>query len=99
MPNKEAETAPDYLAISMRLLDHAKVKGFYFRRVMPSVDAPLVGVRYRPGWTEVVRIDGWKENCSAWRQPNRLVLAGPPVGADEYVSGSALHVLNRVATW
>lgn len=98
MPDKETE-APDYLTISMRLLDHAKRKGFYFRRAMPTVDAPLVGVRYRPNWTEVVRIDGWRENCSAWKQPNRLVLAAPPAGAEDYVSGSALHVLNQVATW
>lgn len=99
MPRQDTTETPDYLTISMRLLDHAKVKGFYFHRAMPTVDAPLVGTRHRPGWTEVIRIDGWRENCSAWKQPNRLVLADPPIGADDYVSGSALNVLNRVVTW
>ena len=33
------------------------------------------------------------------KQLNRLVLADPPAGAEDYVTGSALHVLNRVATW
>ena len=96
---QDTTETPEYLTISMRLLDHAKVKGFYFRRTKPTVDAPLVGVRYRRIWTEVIRIDGWRENCTAWKQPNRLVLAGPPVGAEDYVEGSALNVLNRVATW
>lgn len=102
MPNVTEETkdAPrDWLEISMRLLDHAKVRGFYFRRARPLADAPLVGTRYRNGKTEVVRIDGWRRNCQAWRQPNMLVLARPPENAEEYVSGSALNVLNRVACW
>lgn len=98
MPDDQTEV-PDYLTISTRLLDHAKVKGFHFRRVLATVDAPLVGVRYRPRRTEVIRIDGWRANCSAWKQPNRLVLSGPPVGAEDYVEGSALNVLNRVLTW
>lgn len=95
----EDSEIPDYLTISMRLLDHAKIKGFYFRRTVATVDAALVGTRYRPGWTEVIRIDGWRENCSAWRQQNRLVLARPPEGAEDYVSGSALNVLNHVVNW
>lgn len=94
-----SDSAPDYVLISKRLLDHAKVHGFYFRRTKPIVDAPLVGIRYRPGWTEVVRIDGWRQNCSAWRQASRLVLAAPPAGSKDYVSGSALNVLNKVVTW
>lgn len=91
--------APDYLTISMRLLDHAKVHGFYFRRTKPTPDAPLEGIRYRKDWTEVVRIDGWSADCQAWKQPNPLVLAKPPANAEDYASGSALNVLNRVATW
>lgn len=90
---------PDYLTISMRLLDHAKVHGFHFCRTKPTVDAPLVGIRYRKNWTEVVRIDGWRADCSAWKQPNRLVLARPPAKAEDHVSGSALNVLDRVVSW
>lgn len=95
----DADSAPDYLTISMRLLDHAKSHGFYFRRVKPLIDAPLIGIRYRHGLTEVIRIGGWSRDCSAWKQANRLVLARPPEDAEDYVSGSALHVLNRVVTW
>lgn len=99
MPAAETSDKDHYLAISKRLLDHAKVHGFYFRRARSSVDAPLVGTRYRAGITEVVRIDGWRHNCQAWRQPSRLVLAKPPTDATDYVSGSALNVLNRVVCW
>lgn len=31
--------------------------------------------------------------------PHRLVLSSPPEGADDYVEGSALNVLNQVVTW
>lgn len=99
MPSNKMTHAPDYLTISMELLNHAKRKGFHFRRTLPTVDAPMVGIRYRRTWTEVIRIDGWKENCSAWKQSNRLVLAGPPAGATDYIEGSALNVINRVITW
>lgn len=99
MPATETYDRDHYLDISKRLLDHTKVHGFHFRRTRPGVDAPLVGIRYRAGFTEVVRIDGWRHNCQAWRQPNKLVLAKPPQNATDYVSGSALHVLNRVVCW
>lgn len=89
----------DYLEISKALLGHAKAHGFFFRRASPHPDAALVGTRYRPAWTEVVRIDGWRSNCQAWKQPARLVLAAPPEDAFEYVAGSALNVPNRVACW
>jgi hypothetical protein len=100
MTHDQVEHSPvDYLSISLSLLDHAKAHGFYFRRVSPLVDAPIVGIRYRYSWTEVVRIDGWRKNCQAWKQPNKLVLAAPPVDAYDYVSGSALNVLNKVVCW
>lgn len=93
------ETPMDYLTISMSLLDHAKTHGFYFRRVAPRPDAAIVGIRYRHGWTEVVRLDGWRSNCQAWKQPTKLVLAVPPQDAFDHSSGSALNVLNRVVCW
>lgn len=89
----------DYLTISMSLLNHARTQGFYFRQAAPRPDAALVGTRFRHGWTEVVRIDGWRSNCQAWKQPGKLVLAIPSENASEHVSGSALHVLNRVVCW
>jgi hypothetical protein len=89
----------DYVEISKSLLDHAKTRGFYFRRVSLLSGAPLVGTRYRQCWTEVVRIDGWRSNCQAWKQPRKLVLAGPPENAFDQVSGSALNVLNKVVCW
>lgn len=67
--------------------------------VSPLSGAPLVGTRYRQGWTEVVRIDGWRSNCQAWKQPHKLVLAVPPKDAFDQVSGSALNVLNKVVYW
>lgn len=99
MSTDDTDDKDYYLELSKRLLDHAKVHGFYFRRARPGIDAPLVGIRYRAGVTEVVRIDGWRRNCQAWRQPSKLVLAKPPEDATEYVAGSALNVLNRVVCW
>jgi hypothetical protein len=101
--NQTADTtatkATDYLEISMQLLDRAKVHGFFFRRTKATKDAPLVGTRHRDGLIEVVRIDGWREKCSAWKQTSRLVLAKPPHDCQEYITGSALNVLNRVVIW
>jgi hypothetical protein len=93
------DNSDHYLEISKRLLDHAKVHGFYFRRTHPGRDAPLVGIRYRVGLTEVIRIDGWRHNCRAWRQQSKLVLAKPSEDAADYIEGSALNVLNKVVTW
>lgn len=89
----------DYVQISRRLFDHVQAHGFFFWRASPHPDAALIGARYRPGWTEVVRLNGWRSKCQAWKQPRRLVLAVPPPEAFEYLDGSALNVLNRVVCW
>ncbi|MGH4004446.1 MAG: hypothetical protein ACRDSO_10090 [Pseudonocardiaceae bacterium] len=63
--------SPD-LVIAMRLLDHAKLRGFQFRRSAPGEDGPLVGERVTGDWVDAIRIvgfsrDWWSAGCTAVR--------------------------------
>ncbi|MGH3923315.1 MAG: hypothetical protein ACRDTT_10675, partial [Pseudonocardiaceae bacterium] len=40
--------------IAKRLLDHARLRGFAFRRVAPGQDGPLVGKRVGGDWVDVI---------------------------------------------
>lgn len=63
----EATDSPD-VVIAKRLLDHARLGGFTFRRIAPGEDAPLVGYRLSDGWVDLVHIEGFSRDCFAWRK-------------------------------
>lgn len=93
-----AEDSPD-LMIAKRLLDHAKLRGFKFRRGAPGQDGALVGSRVTGGWVDFVHIEGFSRGCFAWRKrASSFIVPGDGLVAHR-VSGSALTVLNEVLTW
>lgn len=59
--------SPD-LVMAKRLLDHAKLDGFQFRRIAPGEDGPLVGNRVTGDWADTIHIQGFSRDCFAWRQ-------------------------------
>lgn len=90
--------SPD-LVIAMRLLDHAKLCGFEFRRGSPGEDGPLVGHRVSGNWVDIVHIEGFSRDCFAWRKrTSSLIVPGNEL-VERRVDGSALDVLNEVLTW
>lgn len=56
------------VVIAKRLLDHAKQRGFEFRRIAPGEDGPMVGYRVSGGWIDLIHIAGFSRDCFAWRQ-------------------------------
>ncbi|MGH3985307.1 MAG: hypothetical protein ACRDST_22125 [Pseudonocardiaceae bacterium] len=89
--------SPD-LVIAKRLLDHAKVSGFQFRRVA-GPDGALLGTRHTDVWTDTVYLDGFSRGCYATRE-RKVSLVAPGSALIEYRAiGDALNVLNAVLTW
>ncbi len=83
----------------MRLLDHAKLCGFQFRRNATGVDGPLVGHRVSGTWEDTIHIEGFSRDCFAWRsRMSSLIVPGNGL-VERRVAGSALDVLNEVLTW
>lgn len=94
-----AETDSPDLVIAKRLLDHAKLCGFEFRRVAPGVDGPLVGHRVSDRWVDLIHIEGFSRDCFAWRKRTTSLIV-PEGGLVEHrVDGRAVDVLNEVLTW
>jgi hypothetical protein len=90
--------SPD-LVTAKRLLDHAKLDGFQFRRVAPGEDGPLVGNRVTGGWADTIHIQGFSRDCFAWRQRrSSLIVIGEGI-VERRMEGSAVDVLNEVMTW
>lgn len=90
--------SPD-LVIAMRLLDHAKLRGFKFRRGAPGADGPLVGNRVTGDWVDTVHIEGFSRDCFAWRKrTSSLIVPGDGL-VERRVNGNALTVLYEVLTW
>ena len=90
--------SPD-VVIAKRLLDHAKLRGFAFRRAAPGEDGPLVGKRGGGAWVDIIHIAGFSRGCLAVRQrTSSLILVGNGL-VERRVEGSALDVLNEVLTW
>jgi hypothetical protein len=88
---------PD-LVIAMRLLDHAKLRGFEFRRAAPGEDGPLVGSRVTGDWVDVVHIEGFSQDCFAWRKRTCSLIV-PGGGLVEHrAHGSVLTVPDEVLT-
>lgn len=62
------ETDSPDVVIAKRLLDHAKLHGFEFRRIAPGEDGPLVGNRVCGDWVDLIHIEGFSRDCFAWRK-------------------------------
>ncbi|MGH3874741.1 MAG: hypothetical protein ACRDSR_25100 [Pseudonocardiaceae bacterium] len=90
--------SPD-LVIAKRLLDHLKLLGFQFQRAAPGEDGPLLGSRVGDGWVDLIHLEGFSRDCSAWRKrTSSLVVPGEAL-VQRRVHGHALTVLNDVLTW
>ncbi|MGH3941643.1 MAG: hypothetical protein ACRDTG_24035 [Pseudonocardiaceae bacterium] len=90
--------SPD-LVIAMRLLDHAKLRGFQFQRGAPGEDGPLLGNRVSGRWVDTIYIDGFSRDCFAWRKRiSPLIVPGGEL-VERRIDGDALTVLNEVLTW
>jgi hypothetical protein len=93
------ETDSPDLMIAKRLLDHAKLCGFEFRRVTPGEDGPLVGHRVTSHWADEIRLDGFSRDCSAQRKRRSTLIVHDEVLRERRVDGSALDVLGEALTW
>ncbi|MGH3937919.1 MAG: hypothetical protein ACRDTG_04675 [Pseudonocardiaceae bacterium] len=89
---------PD-LIIAMRLLDHAKLRGFQFQRVAKGPDGALLGTRRTGDWTDTLYIDGFSCNCYALRERTTSLVVPSNAQVECRASGDALNVLNAVLTW
>lgn len=93
-----AVDSPD-VVMAKRLLDHAKLCGFAFRRAAPGEDGPLVGKRVSGHWVDIIHLQGFSRDCLALRQrTSSLIVPGNGL-VERRVEGSALDVLNIVLTW
>ena len=90
--------SPD-LAIAKRLLDHLKTLGFQFQRVAPGEDGPLVGHRVSDDWLDLVHLEGFNDNCFAWRKRTSSLIVPGGALVERRAEGSALNVLNEVLMW
>lgn len=93
-----ATDSPD-LVIAMRLLDHAKLRGFEFQRVAEGPDGALLGTRHTGNWTDTVYLDGFSRDCYALRQRNSSLVLPGNVLVERRATGDALNVLNAALTW
>jgi hypothetical protein len=94
----ETADGPDVM-IAKRLLDHAKLGGFTFRRAAPGVDAPLVGHRVSDDWVDLIHLEGFSRGCFAWRKRTSSLIVSGDALVQRRVEGSALDVLNEVLAW
>jgi hypothetical protein len=93
------ETDSPDVVIAKRLLDHAKLRGFEFRRIAPGEDGPLVGNRVSGDWVDLIHIEGFSSDCFAWRQLISSLIIPERTLVERRVDGSAFDVLNEVLTW
>jgi hypothetical protein len=96
----EIADSPD-VVIAKQLLDHARLRGFTFQRTAPGVDGPLVGHRVSDDWIDLIHIEGFSDDCRAWREwTSSLRVSQDELGQRQHrVQGSAVDVLNEVLTW
>jgi hypothetical protein len=92
--------SPD-VVIAKQLLDHARLRGVTFQRAAPGADAALVGHRISEDRIDLIHIEGFSGDCSAWREwTSSLIVSPDQLGQRQYrVQGSAVQVLNEVLTW
>lgn len=86
--------SPD-LVIGKQLLDHAKLRGFQFRRAATGADGPLVGHRVSEEWHDTIHIAGFSRDCVAWRK-RRSSLIVPGNGLVERRSRAAHSPCSRI---
>jgi hypothetical protein len=85
--------------IAKRLLDHAKLRGFRFRRVAEGLDGAMLGTRRTGEWSDTVYLNGFSRDCYALRERiTSLVVPGHAL-VERRATGDALNVLNAVLTW
>ena len=96
----KAPDSPD-VVIAKQLLDHARLRGFTFQRATSGTDVTLVGHRISEDWIDVIRLEGFSHDCSAWREwTSSLIVSPDELGQCQHrVQGSAVDVLNEVLTW
>lgn len=87
------------VVIAKQLLDHAKQRGFEFRRIAPGEDGPMVGYRVSGGWIDLIHIAGFSGDCLAWRQRASSLILPEGALAQRRVEGSALDVLHEALAW
>lgn len=90
--------SPD-LVIAKLLVDHLKLGGFQFRRLVPGEDGPLVGHRVSDDWLDFVHIEGFSRDCLAWRKRTTSLIVPGGGLVERRVHGQAITVLNEVLTW
>lgn len=90
--------SPD-LVIAKRLLDHAKLCGFEFRRSAPGAAGSLVGNRMSDDWMDTIHIEGFSRDCFAWRKRRSSLMVSGDGLIERRVDDSAINVLNEVLTW
>jgi hypothetical protein len=92
--------SPD-VVVAKQLLDQARLRGFTFQRVAPGMDAPLVGHRVSEEWIDLIRLEGFSGECSAWREwTSSLTVSPGELGQRPHqVEGSAVEVLTEVLSW
>jgi hypothetical protein len=90
--------SPD-LVVAKRLLDHAKLCGFEFRRVTPDEDGPLVGHRVTDDWQDEIHLDGFSRGCFAQRKRMSSLIVPENALVKRRVEGSAFDVLSEVLSW
>lgn len=93
-----AAESPD-LVIAKRLLDHAKLRGFQFRRVAEGPDGALLGTRRTGDWSDTVYLNGFSRDCYAMRERTTSLLVPGSALVERRATGDALNVLNAVLTW
>jgi hypothetical protein len=93
------ETDSADVVTAKRLLDHAKLRGFEFRRIAPGEDGPLVGNRVSGDWVDLIHLEGFSRDCFAWRQRISSLIVPQGTLMERRVEGSALDVLNEILTW
>lgn len=90
--------SPD-LVIAKRLLDHAKARGFQFRRLAEGPDGALLGLRHTEHWVDTVYLSGFSRDCYAIREHTTSLLVPDGTLVERRATGDALNVLNAVLTW
>lgn len=93
-----AAESPD-LVIAKRLLDHAKLRGFQFRRVAEGPDGALLGIRRTGHWSDTVYLNGFSRDCYALRERTTSLVVPGHALVERRAAGDALNVLNAVLTW
>lgn len=102
----ETSEDPD-VVIARQLLDQATLFGFTFQRAVPGIDAALVGHRVSENWIDLIHIEGFSGDCSAWREWTSSLIVSPdelghrpPRGAGQRPAGAQRgpHLGARIMT-